>query len=447
MADGSDSRSNPDEDCPLPVSTQNRNIACFAAFWSVYYLVAPVSYVGSTHANILEKLGNSDDVNNLPSAMYLWLTFVPVVVTWLFPHPQYLKRLALGAISVMTLITAAVAVTLGSGASTTSSTIVVIAHGALFGAANGLLIAALWDFLRRGVSTSRRGKALGYTFGLGPLFACVGSLFQDACLTGRLLGGRTFGLAFPQNYVAMFAAAAPFLFIAGAVLSLFVVPASADASEATSGRLTEIRRGLSQFLRDRTVFCAVVIYVLVYSGGNAILSNISLLAENVLGPEADTVGQQSFLRFSFKAVAGGLLGVLLAKVNPRATLLATTSILLFGLAWMLSTTGSERLFLITFGILGAGELFGAHFPNYVTTASNKRYVRINMAYLGVLNAFTGFAAYGFGLISQHYGELYGQMQGRIISVYFAAAILVLSLGLIVVLLPANPTPRGVSDVP
>ncbi|MFO0919929.1 MAG: hypothetical protein U0872_16675 [Planctomycetaceae bacterium] len=446
MSHGSESKTDPDEDCPLPVSMQNRNIACFATFWAVYYLVAPVSYIGSTHANMLEKLGNSDDINNLPSAMYLWLTFVPVVVTWLFPHPRSLKWLATGAISVMTMITGTVALTLGGGASAEISTLVVIAHGALFGAANGLLIAALWDFLRRGVSTSRRGKALGYAFGLGPLFACVGSLFQDACLTGRLLGGRTFGLEFPQNYVAMFAAAAPLLFLAGLILSRFVVPDSVDADEASTDRLAEIRRGLSQFVRDRTVFCAVVIYVLVYSGGNAILSNISLLAENVFGANSDTVGQQSFLRFSFKAAAGGLLGILLAKVNPRATLLATTSILLFGLAWMLSTTGNERLFLVTFGILGAGELFGAHFPNYVTTASNRRYVRINMAYLGVLNAFTGFAAYGFGVISQHYGALYGQMQGRIISVYFAAAILVLSVGLILVLLPANPSPRGVSDV-
>ncbi|MFO0918368.1 MAG: hypothetical protein U0872_08645 [Planctomycetaceae bacterium] len=55
------------------------NTAFRDVFWAVYYLVAPVSYIGSTHANMLEKLGNSDDINNLPSAMYLWLTFVPVV--------------------------------------------------------------------------------------------------------------------------------------------------------------------------------------------------------------------------------------------------------------------------------------------------------------------------------------------------------------------------------
>ena len=55
------------EDCPLPVSVQNRNIWCFASFWSIYYFAAPVSYVGLTHANLLKALGNSDTVCNLPS--------------------------------------------------------------------------------------------------------------------------------------------------------------------------------------------------------------------------------------------------------------------------------------------------------------------------------------------------------------------------------------------
>lgn len=432
---------NPDDDCPLPVATQNWNIACYATFWAIYYLVAPVSYVGSTHANILQKLGNTDDINNLPAAMYLWLTFVPVVVSWLFPHSRYLKPLATVSSGLMMLVTAAVAVTLWLGASPRVSTLVIIAHGAIFGAANGFLFAALWDLLRRGVSTSRRGKALGLTFGIGPLFACVGSLFQDACLTGNLLGGWTLGLSFPNNYLTMFAVATPLILLASSVLSLFAVPAPTAEHESQADRLAEIRSGLSQFLRNRTVLFAVVLYVIVYSGGNAILPNISLLAENVLGKDADSVGAQQFLRFGFKAVAGALLGVLLAKVNPRATLLATTSVLLLGLCWTLSTASNDRLFLVSFGILGAGELFGAYFPNYVATASAKKYVRINIAYLGVFSLFVGFASYAFGQISKHFGQVHGEMQGRIISVYFAVAVLIVGLLLIVVLLPANPTPR------
>lgn len=467
------SAANPDDDCPLPVAAQNWNIFCFATFWAIYYLVAPVSYIGTTHANILSQLGNSDEISNLPSAVYLWLTFIPVVVSWIFPHPHDVKRLSMISVVIMTLVTAAVAVALWMKTTPQMKTIVVIAHGALFGAANGFLITALWDVLRRGVSTSRRGKALGYTFGIGPVFACVGSLYQDVLNDGLLTGGRAFHLQFPMNYIALFAPAAPLILLAGMIISRFVEPDVPAGDVPDRDQWKEIVEGLRQFFRSRVVLFTIVIYVIVYSGGNAILTNMSLYAKNVMGDATYTVGMQQLLRFGFKAVAGALLGLLLAKVNPRATLLATTSILLAGMAWALVSGGWGWPFMLTFGILGAGELFGAHFPNYVTTASAKKYVRINMAYLGVLSALIGFSAYGFGKISTYYGNQYaeeqtpqlfaryrptmgdeeaqkqagiegkklGERHGRIVSIYVAAGVLVAGLAMIVALLPANPTPR------
>jgi predicted MFS family arabinose efflux permease len=268
-------------------------------------------------------------------------------------------------------------------------------------------------------------------FGIGPLFACVGSLLQDALLNGEMLGGRTFGLEFPQNYLAMFAGAAPLLLFAGLAISVFVVPESAESNSSRESTLAEIRAGLRQFIRTRFVLFAVIIYVIVYSGGNAIFSNVSLHAKDVLPNQGDTVGLQNFLRFGCKAVAGALLGLLLAKANPRATLVATTSILLVGMGWALTSSG--WWFMATFGILGAGELFGAHFPNYVTSASSKAFVRINIAYLSVLSTMVGFSSLAFGLISDNFG--------RIASFYAAAVLLGLALVLIYVLLPANPKPR------
>jgi MFS family permease len=419
------------DDCPLPLAVQNRNIWCFATFWGVYYLAAPVSYIGVTHANLLKAFGNSDTVSNLPAAVYLWLTALPVLAAWMFPHPKYLKPLALTSVALMVTITAAVAVTLGSGASAWVATAVVIAHGAVFGAANGVLLTAMWDFLRRGVSTSRRGKALGLTFGVGPLLACVGAVLQDALFGGKLLGGRSFGLNFPDNYLAMFAAVSPLLLVAGVAVAMFRIPIPAEDSSSSGTPLAEIAAGIRQFIRNRNVLIAVVIYVIVYSGGNAILQNVSLHATTILGENSDTLGIQSFLRFGFKAVAGVMLGWLLATASPRATLLATTSILLIGMTWALSSAG--WWFMLTFGLLGAGELFGAYFPNYVTTASSKPFVRINMAYLSVLTAITGFSSVLFGRISDHFG--------RIASFYAAASLLVCALVLICVLLPPNPTPE------
>lgn len=422
------------DDCPLPVSVQNRNICCFVVFWSVYYLAAPVSYVGLTHANLLKALGNDDKICNYPSAVYLWLTALPVLAAWFFPQARHVKPLALTAVGLMVAVTAAVAGTLASGASSSQATLVVIAHGAAFGASSGILLTSMWDLLRRGVSTSRRGKALGLTFGVGPLFACVGSLLQDALFGGKLLGGRSFGLNFPDNYMAMFGAVSPLLLVAGIAVALFRIPLTADASSSGTP-INEILAGIRQFVNNRNVLFAVILYVVVYSGGNAIFPNISLHAETVLGKDSDTLGIQSFLRFGFKAVAGALLGWLLASVSPRATLLATTSILLLGIAWALNSSG--WWFMLTFGIMGAGELFGAYFPNYVTTASPKPYVRINMAYLSVLSAITGFSSVMFGWISFHYG--------RLASFYAAGSLLVIAMVLICVWLPPNPTPR--EDVP
>jgi hypothetical protein len=428
-----------DDDCVLPVAVQNWNIACFAAFWSLFYLAAPVSYIGLTHANLLEDLGNSDTVNNLPLAVYMWMTVVPVFVTWAFPQPRFSKRLGLIALGSMAVISAAVAAALWRSESKSLSSAMVIAHGAVFGAVNGISLSTLWDLMRRGVSTSRRGKALGFAFGVGPIFACIGALLQDACFSGQLLGGSTFGLSFPQNYVALFAGAVPLLVLAGLVMSRFVV----DESSATKVSEETAVDSIRQFVRNRNVLFVVLIYILVYSGGNAIMSNISLEAKVILGDETDTVGLQNFLRFGCKAVAGALLGVLLAKVNPRATLVATTLILVFGVAWAIATSGGwERItsgwwYMATFGILGAGELFGAHFPNYLTTASSKRFVRINMAYLSVLSTIIGFSSVAFGLISDHVS--------RVASFYTAVGMLVLSLFLIYLLLPANPTMNHPTD--
>lgn len=432
--------SDPDDDCPLPVTAQNRNIFWFAFFWSVYYFAAPVSYVGLTHANLLKALGNSDTISNLPSAVYLWLTIVPVLMAWFFPQPKFLKPLSLISITLMAGMTALVAFTLWSGASTKVVSLMVIGHGAAFGAANGVLLTSMWDFLRRGVSTSRRGKALGFTFGIGPLFACVGSLMQDALFDGKLLGGHSFGLTFPNNYLAMFAGVAPVLMLAGMSVIFFAVPKPSNLQDETTNPVGEIVAGLKQFVANRNVLYAVIIYVVVYSGGNAIFSNVSLHAKDVLPGQADTLGLQSFLRFGFKAMTGALLGLLLAKANPRATLYATTTILLIGMGWALTSTGWP--FMLTFGILGSGELFGAYFPNYVTTASRKNFVRVNMSYLSVLSAITGFASLAFGVISDQVGDYYeSQTAGRYASFYAAAALLVIAMILITVLLPPNPTPR------
>ncbi|MBM3970605.1 MAG: hypothetical protein FJ302_12185 [Planctomycetes bacterium] len=321
-----------------------------------------------------------------------------------------------------------------SGLSPSVVTWFVIAHGAVFGACNGVLLTTMWEVLRRGVSSSRRGKALGLTFGVGPLLACIGSLVQDSMFAKAPMTGISIGLPFPNNYAVLFAAATPLLLLEMLIAASFVVPIpnAVPAASAESSRGSEIMSGLRQFFTFRPLVVGAVAYLLVYSGGNAIFDNVSLHAKSVLGEEvATTLGTQQFLRFGFKAIAGVLLGWLLIQTNPKTMLLTTTAILLFGMAWVLNAEG--RWYLLAFGWLGAGELFGVYFPNYIASSSAKSQVRVNIAYLNLLSSLVGFASILFGFIADRFG--------RIASFHTAIGILVGAMLLIMAALPARPTPR------
>ncbi|HVC98274.1 MAG TPA: hypothetical protein VND64_31675 [Pirellulales bacterium] len=425
-----------DDDCPLPAATQRWNICCFAGIWCLYYLAAPVSYIGITHANLLKSLGQTTIAANLPSALYLATSVFPVLIAWFLPHPKLLTPLLVAALSVEASATAALAALLWLRPPSEFVSAGVIAHGAIFGAAGGVVLTTMWELVRRGVSTSRRGYALGLSFGIGPLLACVGSLGQLALFSKITIGRFSFGhpYPFPTNYLLLFVAAVPILLGCSALAASFVVPRATQEPSGAFG-LAEITGGLRQFFTYRPLVFGAVAYLLVYSGGNAIMQNASIYAKVVLESGTDTQGIQQFLRFGCKAVTGACLGWLLAKTNPKAALLATTSILLLAMTWTLNSHG--WWYLASFGIFGSGELFGAYFPNYVATASAKSRVRLNIAYLSLLGSLVGVASYLYGWIADKFG--------LVASFHAAAGVLVLAMGWIIVALPTRPVPIATSE--
>lgn len=328
-----------DDDCPLSIGLQTRNMVCLAGVWCLIYLTAPVSYVGVTHANLLHDLGNSDTLANLPHAVYQWMTALPVLVAWFLPQARWLKPLLVGSFAAKAVLTALVAVAIWLRWPAVVVTATVILFAGVFGVANGVMLMTLWEVVRRGVSTARRGVTLALSFGIGPVAACAGSLMQQVLLSREPLTGYSFELSFPDSYLALFAGALPFMVLCVFLGAAFHIPPAVDEPIGSS-RTAEILGGLRQFVTSRPIALAAVGYLLVYSGGNAIFDNVSLHAKDVLGDASpNTVGLQNFLRFGFKAVAGVLLGWLLAKTNPKATLLATTAILLAGMAKPTSRCG------------------------------------------------------------------------------------------------------------
>src|SRR5262249_6987815 len=185
----------------------------YGAFWSLYYLCAAVSYVGVTHANLLTELGCSDKVANLPAAAYQWLTAVPILAAWFFPQQRLTKPLVIGSTASMALLTGLVALAMWLEVARDLWPALIVAHGLIFGAANGLAFPSIWEIVRGGISSGRRGKVLGFAFGIGPLFALVGSLAQQLILTGHAHGLEVSHLAFPGNYMLLFALATPILLL------------------------------------------------------------------------------------------------------------------------------------------------------------------------------------------------------------------------------------------
>lgn len=425
-------------DCPLSPAQQTRNVVIYALIWGLIYLASPVTYIGVLQATLLKALAFSDTQANLPAGVYLWATPLAVLVIWYFPQVRRLKSLLVGAfLLTASMSAAATAAVLVGGRQAVLAALVV--QAAVQGVVSGVVSSCLWEVIGRGVAADRRGQALGLAFGAGPFLAVVASLGSQLVLAGRVEGidlpVTVPKVGLPWNYALVFAASVPALATAGLLSALFVVkPPQAEVQRVPL--VPWIVGGARDYFGHRLILIAAVAYILVYSG-QTISTNISLNTKVVLGkPAQDFAGLLLAERFGFKIVAGFALGWLLIRTSPRALLLVTALLTLASVAWAMWVPG--RPYLLSFGILGAGELFGVYYPNYILGCSPKEQMRRNMALTSLITMPVGFAAVFFGFLSDTFGR---EDPGRGFRVSFAAsmAILVATI-LLVLVLPARPLP-------
>jgi len=423
--------------CPLTWPQQRRNLVLFAACTGMQYLAAPVLYVGITQASLCDRLGADARTSNLPGTLFFAMTAMPAIIAWLSPRVASLKRnlmlcyatsaLTLGALAVMLLLPLPTAVKLAG----------VILQAGVSGAVITTAVALLWEVIGRGSDESRRGLALSLAFGAGPILAVLGSFTQAALLGGEVFGWKLPGVAYPWNFVALFGGSAPVMAVAACLSLFFVIPppdreqhraplaavgplligvplmfvavgllhaASVTSSEPyrQAGYLAAIAAAAAlvyhfrSLLRQRVLFLATVVTILVYSG-NMIPSNMNLYSAELLGglPE-EFAGKQNMLRFGFKVVAGGVLGWLLTRTNPRAGILVTSTLFLASQIWAMLATGPW--YLVAFGIFGAGELIGVYSPNYMVSVSRPSDLRRTMAFATMLMVPAAPAGYLYGAI-------------------------------------------------
>jgi MFS family permease len=97
-----------------------------------------------------------------------------------------------------------------------------------------------------------------------------------------------------------------------------------------------------------------------------------------------------------------------------------------------------KLYLVAFGLYGAGELVGVYAPNYILSASAPGEIRRNMAIVTMMMAPAAPAGALFGAISDHYGRIYGAATGYRVSFAVCAAVVSAGILLALVALPARP---------
>jgi len=442
---------NPANECSLDGTAQTRNLLLFAGCTALQYLAAPIGYV-TVQASLCKLLGADDATANLPQSVYLALTFAPVIFAWLVPYVGWLKRNLVMCYGTAAVSQALVAVALLTSLSAEAKIAIVIAQCAVAGIVAPSGIAFLWEVLGRGATERGRGLALSLAFGIGPVFAALGSLGSQLVLKGSLAlelpgVGEVGRLSLPGlddqlRFAIVYLCAAPAMAVAAFLSCLFIVPPPVSET-VRQPFFRAIFGGLWDFMKNPILLTAAIAITLVYTG-NTITSNMNLYSTAVFGDAPMLhAGNQSAVRFAFKAPAGLLLGWLLARTNPKAGLLATSIISAASLGWAM--VASADLYLLAFGIYGAGELVGVAAPNYILAASRPQDIRRNMAFAAMLMALAAPTGYLFGNISDVYGARYGEAAGYRISFAVCAAIMLAGILLAAAKLPARPGRGSTAD--
>ncbi|MEA3403169.1 MAG: hypothetical protein U9R79_18145 [Armatimonadota bacterium] len=415
---------------------QTRNAAIFAATVSLIYLAAPVLYIGFTQAALLERLGASKTVANLPSTAYLSMAPMTVIAAWLIPQARLLRK----AIAVSFFATAAVggvvaAVLVLPGAKWDGLRIAsLLVHAIVVGIANGVIWSFNWEALARGVSEGRRGTALTLAYGVGPVFAVIGSLGSQLVLTNEVFRWTPAlwrPISYPWSFALLFGASLPMMALAGYLALLYIIPIPRRDAQRQPFR-QGVLGGLGRFVGYRLIIVACLGYLVVYSA-HMVQNNMVLYTQEVVSLPSETlVGYQNALRFACKVIGGLILGWILVRTSALTCMAITTVLDALGVLWILFARGMS--FLFAFGLNGAGELFGVYYPNYIVSCSPKAHVRRNMAFLRVIQTPVAAAPALFGWIADTWSLR--------TSFWVSLAVMAATLIWMLVALPAHPRPRA-----
>ena len=417
---------------PLSQRERTRNMIIYAANVCLIFAAAPVIYIGIVQAVLCQKLGASITVANLPTSLYLAVAALPVLFAWYLPYVRLLRRVVVTGYATMSCMGALVTALLVLPVSNGAKVAAVVLHGAVMGGTIGVVNAFEWEVLIRGVPESLRGKTFSLALGVGPIMAVIGSICSQMVLNGKI-GNVTLGhLVFPKNFAVLYAATVPAIGLAALQSSRYVIP-QPSVENVRQPFLSEVVGGFGEFFRDRLILIASMSFIILYAG-QVIMPNMTLFTHQAMGVAAERyVGYQDGLRFAFKVAAGFLLGWLLTHTNVKLTLLITALFSLLGVVCVLAVRG--KWFLLSFGLLGAGELAYAYYSYYLLCCTDEAKLRRNMAFFSMIQVPLAFVPDMYGRIS----DFFGLRLSFWVALFFIVSATVLALwGL-----PPHPRPASV----
>jgi len=416
----------------LSERAQRRNSLVFIVNTSITYLVAPVFYIGVLHAAVIHGQGFSNTVANLPEAVYMWMLPVPLLIAWMWPKARHLRPMLIVNYAAKGFAGMAVAALFLWGPKSWLAA-GLVAHAGIVGVTTGVTNMCLWELVGRGMTPALRGTTLGIAFGVGPLFAVLGSCGSQLALDGNFLDlVHITPLPRPWSYVAIFSVTGPAMLLSAAIALLARVAdtASVEVRAGPSG----VVRGLREYFTHPAILIALGGFLLTSAGGNMIFPNLALFAQEATGQSPERLaGEQLALRFGTKSLMGFALGWMALRTAPKAPALTTTLCCLAGIYWALYVPG--RWYMVSFCFLGAGELFYVYYLNYIIGCSRPERMRENTAYTNVVSSLIGFVPVVYGVLSDGFG-----LQASLV---LAAVILIAGVTWVHLLLPPRPAPRVV----
>lgn len=408
----------------LTPAMERRNGILFFCSYVLIYLAAPVTYIGIVQAALCDKLGASYAVASLPASLHLLGGLGPLVCSWLIPY-RLERATVVWSYGISTAVLAAVGTTLLLPLSNAVRIAALLAQGLIQGVSNSVAHAFGFQCLRRGTTTPGRARIFGIAFGFTPLAAVVGSLGAQFVLNR----GLPF-LEYPLDFAFLYGIGVPCMATVSFLSSRYqLVPVK--EKEQRPPLLPYLRRSVGAFFSSRPLALTWIAYVLWYFSLSS-MPNLSLYTKVAMGREPrEFSGLVMALRFGFKSAAGFLLGFLALRRGIRSPVTTTVLLVGAGIAWAWLVPGYG--YLLSFGLLGAGELGGAYLPNYVVSMSPAAEGARNMSVMALAPLASSVAPATHGALTDGFG--FPASFGFAIATILAALWLVFRLPII---RPAKP---------